>query len=120
MARPYPSVPGMDVLVPLIALGIGLFTGFVVYRHATRNQIQSPLLWGGFVGGAFFLGSIILKPYLIPVYYSLFVKPGPGLLIRPLHALTTILGGGAIVGTGATLLYFAHVMLVRRRGSISV
>lgn len=118
-SSPHPPVPGVDVLVPLIALSIGVLVGLVVYRHATHRQIPSPLLWGGFVGVTFFLAPIILSPLLILVYYSLFIPPGPGLLVRPLHALATIIGGGALAGMGAVLLYRIHVVRTHRRNTVS-
>lgn len=87
MSPPYPPVPGVDTLVPPIALGIGVLAGVLVYSHSIRHQIQAPLLWSGFVGVTFFLAPIILTSFLIPIYYSLFIPSGPGLLVRPLHAI---------------------------------
>jgi len=100
----------MDILVPVIALGIGIFTGVVVYRHATKNQIESPRLWGYLVGGTFFLAPILLKPYLTSVYYALFIPRDSTLvlIVEPLHALATIIGGGALVGLGTLVLYFEY------------
>ncbi|RZV12395.1 hypothetical protein BDK88_1300 [Natrinema hispanicum] len=117
MSPLYPPVPGIDALVPPIALGIGVLAGFLVYRHSTHHQVQSPLLWGGFVGVTFFLAPIILMPFLIPIYYSLFIPPGPGLLVRPLHALATVLGGGTLAAMGAVLVYFGQLALTRRQST---
>jgi hypothetical protein len=117
MSPPYPPVPGVDTLVPPIALGIGVLAGVLVYRHSIRHQIQAPLLWSGFVGVTFFLAPIILTPFLIPIYYSLFIPSGPGLLVRPLHALATVLGGGTLAAMGAVLVYFVQVAIARRQST---
>lgn len=110
----YPSVPGMDVLVPPIALTVGALAGFLVYRNAKHQNIPSPHLWAGSVGIAFFLAPIILTPVLLPVYYSLFVPSGPGLVVKPLHALATVLGGGSLIGLGTLLIFSGYKSLYHR------
>lgn len=89
----------------------------LVYRHATHRQRSFPLLWSGFVGGTFFVAPIILMPVLIPLYYALFIPPGPGFLVKPLHALATILGGGALVGGVTVILYIIFPAFLRRRAA---
>ena len=111
----HPTVPGINILIPLMAFCLGLLAGLVVYRHARKQQISYPLLWSGFVGAAFFLSPIILTPFLIPVYYSLFVPSGPGVLVKPVHAVTTVIVGGAIVGGIAPVLYFVNSVRAQRQ-----
>lgn len=112
-------VPGLNILVPPSALCLGVLAGAAVHRHAIHHQIPLPRLWSGVVGVTFFCAPILLTPLLIPVYYLLFIPPSPGLLVRPLHALVTILGGGALAGMGAVLLYFTFVVLTHRRDVVS-
>ncbi|SDC86559.1 hypothetical protein SAMN05192552_1008102 [Natrinema hispanicum] len=111
----YPSVPGMGVLVPPIALSVGALAGLLVYRTAKRQHILVPRLWAGLIGIAFFLAPIILTPVLLPVYYSLFVPSGPSLVVKPLHALATVIGGGSLVGLGVLLIFFGYTNRYQRR-----
>jgi len=106
----------MDVLVPPVALCLGLVSGGLVYRDAEHRQVSSPRLWAGFVGATFSFAPVVLAPALTPVYYRLFVPHGLVLVVRPLHALVTILGGGSLVGLGSVLVYLHH----RRRRSNQV
>ena len=114
MPGSHPAVPGTDVLVPAIALGLGLLAGVSVYRHAVDRRLDAPVRWALLCGGCFFLGPVLLEPSLTAVYYDLFVPSGPGLLVRPVHALLTVVGGGALAGVGALVLYATQV--ARHRG----
>lgn len=118
MPGSHPPVPGLDVLVPSIALALGLLAGVLVYRHAAARRLDGPVRWAMLCGGCFVLGPLLLEPSLTAVYYDLFVPSGPGLLVRPVHALLTVVVGGALAGVGALVLYATQVARHRGIGSL--
>ncbi|WP_435362268.1 hypothetical protein [Haloarchaeobius sp. DFWS5] len=115
---PHPVPAGLDVLVTLFSIPVSALVCWLVARHAHERAIPHPVGWAVAVGAPFALLPILLVQPLVDVYAVLFVSHGTGtsLVVRPLHALVTVLGGGWLAASAGLAVYALHLRNGPRAG----